>query len=788
VAILALGVAATVGAIVAYNAQQDAQDSAALAEERRLEAESLADSEREARAEAESQRSLAEQEATRAEENAAEAVRAAQEARARELAAAALVSLDDDPERSILLAVEAIQSTGDVGGQVLREPITALRQALAASRVVARIPGGHEFVEFSPDGSLMATGFGVDVAIWDANTYQQIRILPSPEGRRVWHASFSPDGDHLAVTFESNESFGALAVVWDVYSGETVRLFEGPAEVQPRVVFNSDGTHLAIESVGGVLVFDVASGSEQYRIEYVEGHYASGPSFSPDGRLLATTDRSTDPEVPSRVVLHDPWSGVELDWFDAGDSNPHSTAFDPTGRFLAAISQTPAEVLVWDVSQLELVASIPLAGAQVALEWSLDGRIVAVSGNEGIPRLFDVDTGEEVLALVGHDSIVWSLAFSPDGRQLAGAGLGVGLDTLVWDISAAGIGEVINLETPYSSFLLKNVRYTADGKSILVSTVPGSDGTLARIDAETGEVLVALSDQLGNWPATALVDIDAGLVGSLNADGTAMLRDLETFTPIVSLPEGFFALAVTNDGTRVLMSSLDFTEAMVAEVGSWETVMKLEPSPVCFGDFNPAGDLLSAYNCQAGGHNWLIDVERKSIVARFRAPETDDDPPEWIPAQFSPDGSFLAMRDGSGRFGLLDISVLDSGGTLEKAWVFNIDAHDGVIPDNVVFSPDESLAATWGLVDRHLRVWRTEDGQLAADLGETTATFPGFDFHPNGRHFLVEGANGTLRVYTLDTAELINIARSRITRGFTDDECATYHLDPCPDLETIKGG
>jgi hypothetical protein len=53
---------------------------------------------------------------------------------------------------------------------------------------------------------------------------------------------------------------------------------------------------------------------------------------------------------------------------------------------------------------------------------------------------------------------------------------------------------------------------------------------------------------------------------------------------------------------------------------------------------------------------------------------------------------------------------------------------------------------------------------------------------------VVAGADGTLRILTLDSDELEQIARSRVTRGFTADECATYHIDPCPDLETIRVG
>ena len=52
----------------------------------------------------------------------------------------------------------------------------------------------------------------------------------------------------------------------------------------------------------------------------------------------------------------------------------------------------------------------------------------------------------------------------------------------------------------------------------------------------------------------------------------------------------------------------------------------------------------------------------------------------------------------------------------------------------------------------------------------------------------MEGADGTLRVYTLDHDELVQIAQSRVSRAFTEDECATYHIDPCPTVDDMKTG
>jgi hypothetical protein len=53
---------------------------------------------------------------------------------------------------------------------------------------------------------------------------------------------------------------------------------------------------------------------------------------------------------------------------------------------------------------------------------------------------------------------------------------------------------------------------------------------------------------------------------------------------------------------------------------------------------------------------------------------------------------------------------------------------------------------------------------------------------------LVEAAEGSLHLLTLDVDELVQIARSRLTRTLTDTECDTYRFDPCPTLEAIKTG
>ena len=53
------------------------------------------------------------------------------------------------------------------------------------------------------------------------------------------------------------------------------------------------------------------------------------------------------------------------------------------------------------------------------LAFSPDGKTLASSGGDATVKLWDVATGEELLALDGYRGGPWALRFSPDGKALA---------------------------------------------------------------------------------------------------------------------------------------------------------------------------------------------------------------------------------------------------------------------------------------------------------------------------------------------------------------------------------
>ncbi|MFQ5968814.1 MAG: hypothetical protein ACE5MI_14615 [Acidimicrobiia bacterium] len=54
------------------------------------------------------------------------------------------------------------------------------------------------------------------------------------------------------------------------------------------------------------------------------------------------------------------------------------------------------------------------------------------------------------------------------------------------------------------------------------------------------------------------------------------------------------------------------------------------------------------------------------------------------------------------------------------------------------------------------------------------------------QHVFVIAGERSARISSIDPAELADVARSRVTRGFTARECTTYDIVPCPTLEEIR--
>ena len=602
-------------------------------------------------------------------------------------------------------------------------------------------------IAFSPDGKTLAAGGG-NLYLWDVTEKKYSPPIANPPViGGIQDITFSPDGTTLSgVTGHwGMRSWGVYRKSDEAFLTEVGTLRENRGTTE-RVRFGPDSKTLVSFDDHGARLWDADAGKEIATLFYTEDNIMGENigDFSPDGKTLALIfRRDRNPEIGN------------LELWDAEARTRKRTLGSPT---------------------------LPV----VSVAFSRDSKMIAGGREDGIV-VWNVETGAEI-ATLPYDHFVLNVAFSPNGKILAGSDQ---KDTVkLWNVATETEIATLSFETAprrggpnrNTGSITTRLSFDRDNKILAVSSV---NYGVTLWDAETGKYITTLSKEREIVRSVAF-SRDGKTLASCNMEGAVKLWDVATETRKATFWTN------TRDGARSVHFSPDGkTLATAAETGTvllWDlttintgTEIATLPSHkfwVSGVAFSRDGKTLASVGDGGAVKLWDIDNDKQTLKTTIetRASYLSD-------VALSRDEKTLAS--GGSGLALWDITT--------EAKISDLPAHSHIY--SVAFTRDGKTLAS-GDKEGNVQLWDVEARSLKATftghIGKDSSAVFSVAFSRDGETLASGGRDGIVRLW--DTASYTEIATlAEYTRwvgaitevssvAFTRDGKTLASLHPAPGI------
>lgn len=433
-------------------------------------------------------------------------------------------------------------------------------------------------------------------------------------------------------------------------------------------------------------------------------------AYSPDGATLASA--STD----GTVKVWNLGNGRELVTYrghaeQADDPSKEANvlrvggvAFLPKDKLAVSVGGT--QIHLWNAEtgkQVKVLATIEKTDKPLkAVAVSPDGKLVAVGGDDGILRVYQVDTGKNTFSSVSRNARIERVAFSPNGKMI-----GVADNTGNAAVYVPGAGNPMPMSV-----------------GVIDGTV-GSECLGVAFTADNGAIF------------TCGRDGKARLTAGPNPDGTSAgntatrLREFSGHNGVVT------DLAVTPDGKKLITGGDDQT-VRVWEVTSGKPVRSFQGHMTRVLAVAVRGDGRQIASASEDGAIRLWDLS----TADDHKALAEATEPVWAVA-VSPDGKRLATAGADRKIRVYNPET----GKLEAT----LTGHAASITSLAFFSDGNRLVSAGG--DRVVKVWDVTGQKVIKELSGHESAVLAVALAADGKLLVTGAADRTARGWDPDTGK-----------------------------------
>jgi WD40 repeat protein len=336
--------------------------------------------------------------------------------------------------------------------------------------------GGIRSISLSPNERTLVLGCeDKGLRIWRGMNFHNMDVQVGRNMAFLAHESrinsvaICPSGNIIATA-----SFDKLIKLWDVDTGQCLKVLAGHERPVNAVTFNSTGNLLVSTSADlTVRTWNIKTGE---CIHILEGHdnWLWAVAISPDDSLIAS---GGDDQV---VRLWELSTGICVGEYKEHRGGINAIIFTHDGEILITAG-ADCIIRLWKIANMECLETwIAHESDIVSLSISPNDEIIASSSQDHSIKLWKRRTAECLHTLKGHRDSVRSVTFTKDGSKLIS---GSSDQTIrIWDVQTGEHLQALHPRRPYEGMNITGV------KGLTPATIASLKALGAIDDADTGDL------------------------------------------------------------------------------------------------------------------------------------------------------------------------------------------------------------------------------------------------------------------------------------------------------------